>query len=183
MDLLIDYLFGTGEGELTRWSSPADLDVDHDGTYDAVRLDFDGDQRVDDALWDLDGDGQADVAVLDVAGRDGGALDHDEADETAHFYRDSGRGLWDVAVEPATLPLGHTNAVPAPLPSPAPPAPERAEALDLDGDGRNDAVISGRRLRIDTDGDGTADIELVDTDGDGRADVSYGADAPEFGRR
>ncbi|MFW0789891.1 hypothetical protein [Gordonia sp. CPCC 205333] len=85
MDHVIDYFFGSGSGPVSHWHSPADVDLDHDGTNEAVRLDFDGDGRTDDAMWDSDGDGVADVAALD--------LDDDGATES--FYRDGGRGLWD----------------------------------------------------------------------------------------
>ena len=39
MDPLIEYVFGPGDGTLSRWSSAADLDLDADGTLDAVSID------------------------------------------------------------------------------------------------------------------------------------------------
>ncbi|WP_040525185.1 hypothetical protein [Gordonia effusa] len=117
MDHAIDYFFGTGDGSVSHWHSPADADLDHDGRNDAVRLDFDGDGRADDAMWDSDGDGVADIA----------ALDRDDDGTPDSFYRDSGRGLWDVA------------------------AFARRLYLDIDGDGRDDCVLTDR------DGDGVAD--------------------------
>ncbi|MBH0781231.1 hypothetical protein [Nocardia bovistercoris] len=82
----IEYVFGTGDGEITVWSSEADLDLARTGTSDAVRLDFDGDGLADDALWDPDGSGVADIAALDLD--DDGLLDH--------FYTDpSGLGTWE----------------------------------------------------------------------------------------
>lgn len=85
----IDYLFGSGDGGVQRWSSRADLDLRGDGSPDAVRLDFDGDGRADDALWDWDGDGDAEIAALDLD--DDGVLDR--------FFADSdGLGTWDQPV-------------------------------------------------------------------------------------
>lgn len=187
MDPLIEYVFGTGDGTVSRWSSPTDLDLDSDGTPDAVSVDFDGDGRSDDALWDVDGDGRADIAALD--------LDDDGRPE--RLYRDSGRGLWDIAVSDDGVAekdgvakkraAGGEEAEQS-----RPPGPPRAgrqpstQRLDLDGDGRVDAEIVGsgtqRRLYVDSDGDGVFDTVLVDSDGDGSADVVYGAEAPEFGR-
>ncbi|MGW0250182.1 hypothetical protein ACWDYH_26515 [Nocardia goodfellowii] len=82
----IEYVFGTGDGEVHVWSSPADLELARTGTVDAVQLDFDGDGLLDDALWDTHGTGVADVAALDLT--DDGILDH--------FYTDpSGLGTWN----------------------------------------------------------------------------------------
>ena len=74
----LEYFFGTGDGTLSTWHSPADLDLDHDGTLDAVALDFDGDGLRDDAMWDTDADGVADRAMLD--------LDDDGIAETGSAY-------------------------------------------------------------------------------------------------
>ncbi|MGV9826904.1 MULTISPECIES: hypothetical protein [unclassified Gordonia (in: high G+C Gram-positive bacteria)] len=183
MDLMIEYVFGTGDGSLSRWSSVADVDVDGDGTFDGVRLDFDGDGITDDVLWDSDGDAIADVVALDVD--DDGAGDH--------YYRDSGRGVWDVALDPGSPGPdrpGSGRGLPAPqTPGPQTPPAERHQRVDTDGDGRVDAEMVGtadtaraRRLYLDTDGDGVLDTVLVDRDGDGDADVGYDADAPEFRR-
>ena len=87
----IDYVFGTGDGTVHAWSSPADLDLSGTGACDAVRLDFDGSGSADDALWDSDGDGVADVAALDLDGD--GVLDH--------FFTDpTGLGTWDHQIWP-----------------------------------------------------------------------------------
>lgn len=205
MDPLIDYVFGPGDGTLSRWSSAADLDLDADGTLDAVSIDFDGDGRADDAMWDVDGDGHADVAALDI----------DDDGRPERQYRDSGRGLWDVAVgqgvtagqgdagAPGEVPQGGADDTtsddgPKRVPEPTPRAGRQpsTQRLDLDGDGRVDAEVvdtgvgdsgaagSGaeRRLYVDSDGDGNFDTVLVDSDGDGVADAAFGADAPEFGR-
>ncbi len=210
MDPLIDYVFGPGDGTLSRWSSATDLDLDADGTPDAVSIDFDGDGRADDAMWDVDGDGHADVAALDI----------DDDGRPERQYRDSGRGLWDVAVGqgvtagqgdaavPGELPRGQSGDATGEegserLPGPTPRAGRQpsTQRLDLDGDGRVDAEVvdagagdseavepgaagSGaeRRLYVDSDGDGNFDTVLVDSDGDRVADAAYGADAPEFGR-
>lgn len=114
MDPVIEYGFGTGDGELSTWRSPADLDLSGDGLLDAVSLDFDGDGFTDDAMWDSDGDGVADRSALD--------LDDDGRPESV--FTDGGRGLWERPVEPAP-----------PLERP------RESALDTDGDGSDDTVL------------------------------------------
>ncbi|WP_067834804.1 hypothetical protein [Nocardia lijiangensis] len=82
----IEYGFGTGDGTVEVWSSPADLDLASTGTADAIQLDFDDDGLADDALWDSHGTGVADVAALDLD--DDGVLDH--------FYTDpTGLGTWN----------------------------------------------------------------------------------------
>lgn len=160
----MDYFFGTGDGEPTAWDSPADFDLNGDGTLDAVRLDFDGDGMLDDAMWDSDGDGTADRSVLD--------LDDDGTRESA--FRDGGRGLWELAADgPAHAsapsheagPLGESESSSKPgsveTPKPAEtsqPAPAPTPSAD--------------RLEVDSDGDGTADQVLIDSDGDGYADSS-----------
>ncbi|WP_454164206.1 hypothetical protein [Gordonia iterans] len=126
MDL--EYSFGTGDGELSTWHSPAGLDLDGDGTLDAVALDFDGDGRTDDAMWDSDGDGVADRAVLD--------LDDDGVPETA--FADGGAGVWEIRL------------VGSPRDDAGPAGLGRLE-IDVDGDGKTDQVLE------DTDGDGHAD--------------------------
>ncbi|UGT59263.1 hypothetical protein [Nocardia asteroides] len=98
----IEYVFGTGDGVVHGWSSPADLALG--GALDAVRLDFDGDGLLDDALWDADRDGIAELSALDLT--DDGVLDH--------FYTDpTGLGTWDhqvtgVPEDAAAEPLGWT---------------------------------------------------------------------------
>jgi hypothetical protein len=192
----ISYHFGTGDGETTTWTDPADRDLDSDGVADAIALDFDGDGRVDDAMWDSDGDGVADTALLDLD--DDGAADHGYTDPT-------GLGTW--------------NARDAPLPGPAPaePAPldwtdrsgqrrstpddgtgtgwvdfdgdgEAGElARDLDRDGIAEQVLVDRdgdgrheTAYLDVDGDGGFDLQLVDADADGRAEETYREGEPGF---
>ncbi|GEE00657.1 hypothetical protein nbrc107696_11030 [Gordonia spumicola] len=114
MDPVIDYGFGTGDGDPSSWRSPADLDLSGDGVLDAVSLDFDGDGLVDDAMWDTDSDGVADRAALD--------LDDDGRPEAV--FADGGRGLWE-----------------RPMPPDEPVRRQRESALDSDGDGRDDTVL------------------------------------------
>ncbi|MEU8895252.1 hypothetical protein [Nocardia sp. NPDC048505] len=124
----IEYVFGTGDGVVHLWSSPADLDLARTGTVDAVQLDFDGDGLYDDALWDTHGTGVADVAALDL--NDDGVLDH--------FYTDpSGLGTWnhlvtgfDAANEPLEWTIRAEPEEPADQPLPA-AAPDRLLADDL----------------------------------------------------
>ncbi|MGC4960761.1 hypothetical protein [Gordonia sp. DT101] len=201
MDPVIDYLFGTGDGHTTSWVSVADVDLDGDGTPDAVRLDFDGDGRRDDAMWDIDGDGTADVAAID-ADDDGRPDEH---------YRDNGAGVWaerwaertpDPSVgEPADgsdlpqLPPA-PGRVDAPVPRPAPAGTDSGAVVvrseDLDGDGTADIEMTGdrragipvaHRLYVDDDADGRFDHVLIDDDGDGVADVSCDSRSPRFDRR
>ncbi|MBD0024359.1 hypothetical protein GII33_00355 [Gordonia pseudamarae] len=178
MDSLIDYIFGTGDGSTTTWSSRADLDLDGNGAADAVRLDFDGDGRRDDALWDTDADGVADLVVIDL-GESGLGGESDLDSHGSRFYSDSGRGLWDVreGARPTTgiNPTTDTDSTTG------------TDSHDLDGDGRADvelSVIGGRggRLYLDADGDGTFDQVLIDSDGDGRADTMRRRGEPGFDR-
>ena len=82
----IEYRFGTGEGDPHVHHGAANVDVDGNGTPDAIAVDFDGDGRYDDAMWDSDGDGVADTALLDT--------DDDGTAESA--YSDpSGEGTWN----------------------------------------------------------------------------------------
>ncbi|GAA3708530.1 hypothetical protein [Gordonia hankookensis] len=196
MDSAIDYLFGTGDGHTTSWVSAADVDLDGDGTADAVRLDFDGDGRRDDAMWDTDGDGTADVVAIDTDD-DGRPDDH---------YRDNGAGVWGERTEDPSVgesPAGHTPQNPQAAGRVDVPSPRRAPAgstmdavvvrsEDLDGDGAADIEMTGdrragipvaHRLYVDDDGDGRFDHVLIDDDGDGVADVSYDSRSPGFDRR
>ncbi|OZC34364.1 hypothetical protein [Gordonia polyisoprenivorans] len=181
MDPVLEYVFGNGDSEPTHWHTPADTDTDADGVLDAIALDFDGDGRRDDLLIDTDADGIADLAALDL----------DDDDTVEHHYRDSGNGIWGVAVPTREAPPApHIPGTPTPVtPTPADPAPTdtRVQAHDLDGDGTPDIEIlldagAIRRLYVDTDSDGRADQVLVDSDGDGTADAAYAEGEPGFGR-
>ena len=163
----MDYCFGPGDGTASMWTGTPDVDLDGDGTFDAVGLDFDGDGLRDDALADLDGDGVADHAVLDFAGDD------------AHWFTDDGSGTWAIAAAPTGTGgqlrwhsldgLEHTGG---PLVDFDGDGEFDDLVLDSDGDGVADRVISGDRTvgYVDTDADGRFDIKLVDADGDGSAD-------------
>lgn len=131
MDAL-EYFFGTGDGAVSTWHSPADLDLNGDGILDAVALDFDGDGLIDDAMWDTDGDGVADRVALD--------LDDDGIAE--QVFADGGAGLWERPVNDQPRAAGE--------PDRAGSSPGRLE-VDDDGDGLPDQVLE------DTDGDGYAD--------------------------
>ncbi|KXO97700.1 hypothetical protein [Tsukamurella pseudospumae] len=164
-DFSIEYWFGDGDGNATRWTSP--------GTQGAVRLDFDGDGRVDDAMIDLDGDGRADVAALD--------LDDDGVRETR--YRDDGSGTWS---QPAPAEAPTTSAAPAPPAGTGTigTAPRAPSTCPIPGVGRvgeqetnppvtpvpAEAGQPPRQAVVDTDNDGAPDVLLFDTDGDGTVD-------------
>ncbi|MFC9786732.1 hypothetical protein [Rhodococcus sp. NPDC127528] len=129
---LLEYAFGTGDGDPHTWVSEADLDLGDPGAPDAVVLDFDGDGLLDDALWDSDGDGCVDRSVLDVG------------TQAARYFTDpSGLGTWDREVSAG----------------PEAPAPDgwwwgadrHTLLVDEDLDGRADTSLS------DTDGDGRLD--------------------------
>ncbi|MYR07659.1 hypothetical protein GTV32_15690 [Gordonia sp. SID5947] len=197
MDPTIDYLFGTGDGHTTSWTSVADADLDGDGTADAVWLDFDGDGRRDDAMWDTDGDGTADVV----------ALDRDDDGRPDEHYRDSGVGVWgERTTDPSrgeessesggVVPPPRAGRVDAPAPRPGPPGSTDVSVAvrteDLDGDGTTDIEMRGdlragipvaHRLYVDDDGDGRFDHVLIDENDDGRADVSFDSRSPRFDRR
>ncbi|QRY62303.1 hypothetical protein JVX90_18285 [Gordonia sp. PDNC005] len=114
MDPVIEYGFGTGDGDLSSWRSPADLDLSGDGLFDAVALDFDGDGRVDDAMWDSDGDGVADRSALDL----------DDNGHPDSVFTDGGKGLWE-------RPADSARTVDRP----------RESSLDTDGDSSDDTVL------------------------------------------
>ncbi|MBF6213658.1 hypothetical protein IU433_12610 [Nocardia puris] len=115
----IEYVFGTGDGVVSTWTSPADLDLASTGTADALQLDFDGDGLADDALWDSRGTGVADVAALDLD--DDGLLD-------AFFLDPTGLGTWNQQItgtaDPAADQLLRSYTEP-----PAPQADPVTEAL------------------------------------------------------
>ncbi|GAA4802505.1 hypothetical protein [Tomitella cavernea] len=169
----ITYAFGTGDGELTEWSTPAGLDVDGDGTVDAVELDFDGDGLIDDAMWDSDADGVADTTCLDVADGAGGG--------ERWFVDATGDGTW--ATE---IPVERGAGGPGGPQTPA----ERDRVVGTAGGpdhpgagaGRGGDGSSGRqhdgRLLVDSDGDGVPDTQLADSDGDGYLDTAAPAITP-----
>ncbi|SDE56162.1 hypothetical protein [Rhodococcus tukisamuensis] len=134
MGFVVEYAFGTGDGDQSVWESVADLGIGADDATDAVRLDFDGDGLLDDAMWDSDGDGRADRSVLDVDGPG-----------TRYFTDPSGLGTWDHEVpgpahEQETEPAGWSWG----------PDPHSV-LVDEDGDGTPEVAVS------DTDGDGRLD--------------------------
>lgn len=137
----IEYFFGTGDGALSTWHSPADADLDGDGVLDAVSLDFDGDGLTDDVMWDSDGDGRADRVVLD--------LNDDGTPETV--FADSGLGLWELPRGGAPTSSGTSTGT-----ADGSELPRRLE-IDDDGDGVPDQVLE------DTDGDGFADAAVSDS--------------------
>ncbi len=177
-DEQIDYWFGDGDGNVTRWSSPAQ--------NGAVLLDFDGDGRIDDAMLDLDGDGTADVAALD--------LDDDGVRETR--FSDDGSGRWaqpvpapdpgqDASADSATPPAATRPDTRPPCPIPGVARIEEPEPVDpaaaRPGDPGGDPAVTvvpvpgepgqpARQALADTDADGAPDVLLFDADGDGTAD-------------
>lgn len=176
----IEYGFGTGDGHVSVWHSPADLDLGGAGVLDAVLLDFDGDGLVDDAMWDSDGDGVADTVVLGAVG---------EGPPRA-FLDGAGDGTWSQEVP---MPAGHDPdpdpGWPAAHPAPAGPAAEQAEdqteaydEAELPPDPAEPsssaapvvvpAPDGGGTLWVDGDGDGLLDTRLSDTTGDGLLDTA-----------
>lgn len=165
----VAYSFGLGDGDITTWHSPADLDLDGDGAFDAVALDFDGDGRIDDAMWDSDLDGVADTVRLDVA-----ALGGDGAERW--FTDPPVLGTWgtQVAPEPVSpLPPDTTRADGAP--------PEQELAPAADGPGAPASVDAGDPSVSDAPAPATVSLDaagapvvLVDADDDGRMDTRLG---------
>ncbi|WP_024793004.1 hypothetical protein [Tomitella biformata] len=138
----IEYIFGTGDGHVDTWATPADIDVNGDGLLDAVALDFDGDGLFDDALWDTDGDGVADTVAVDFrAGGGAGWYTDPDADGTWSDYRAGG-------AEPVEAAAPELPTAPVVVAEPVP------------------------TLVVDTDGDGILDTGLTDRDGDGRLDTA-----------
>ncbi|GAA1459136.1 hypothetical protein [Williamsia maris] len=177
----ITYGFGSGVGEMSSWTSVADLDLSGDGVPDSVRLDFDGDGSADDAMWDSDGDGRADLAVLDT----------DDDGHPDAYYSDTGRGLWDHRVTDPAAAVPHADPAPVPGAQSGRASGSNADTeadttagrpdhrdIDVDGNGRSEVGLvftgadpSPARVLIDLDGDGEFDAALVDDDADGHADL------------
>jgi hypothetical protein len=173
----MEYCLGDADGSATMWTAAPDVDVDGDGSLDAVGLDFDGDGLLDDAMTDTDGDGLADHAVLDFA-------------SDATFFTDDGTGTWAVAVDRAGLgpqsPAGawaharglrwfgldgveHTGG---PVVDVDADGQTDDRLTDTDGNGLADRALSGDIAYVDADGDGRWDVKLADADGDGKADAA-----------
>ncbi|MFZ2242427.1 MAG: hypothetical protein WAV90_23230, partial [Gordonia amarae] len=156
MNSLIDYIFGTGDGSTTTWTSRADLDLSGDGVADAVRLDFDGDGLRDDAMWDTDGDGVADLVAIDIDSPDTDPPDsgtHDPAPERFHsgrFYSDSGKGLWDVR-ESDPSKVGTRNPPENTKPENTKPESTKPESTGPDDTKPGSAESGGHQPRPDPD--------------------------------
>ncbi len=164
----MDYCLGGGDGVVTAWEAPPNVDLDGDGVLDAVRLDFDGDGLFDDVMWDADGDGSADHSVLDV--------DNDGRPEA--YFTDDGLGTWAFHVERSgSISWFGLDGVEHPGGAADIDADGRPEQLlDVDGDGDAERAFrtgeSGSSVYADTTGDGRWDVELIDGDGDGIADAA-----------
>jgi hypothetical protein len=166
----MEYCLGDMDGSATMWTADPNIDLDGDGSLDAVGLDFDGDGLLDDAMADLDGDGLADHMVRDHASE-------------AAFFTDDGTGTWAVAVDRAGLGpqlawglrwfgldgVEHTGG---PVVDVDADGQTDDRLTDTDGDGLADRALSGDVAYVDTDGDGRWDVKLADSDGDGKADAA-----------
>jgi hypothetical protein len=164
----MDYCLGGDDGAASIWTRPPDLDLDSDGTLDAIGLDLDGDGLRDDALADFDGDGLADHAVLDV--------DNDGTPES--YFVDDGSGTWAVAVDREGqlrwFGLDGVEHHGGPLVDFDGQRNSDDRLIDTNGDGTADRVVCAGVEEVtgyvDTDGDGLWDLRLSDTDSDGSAD-------------
>src|ERR1700760_597361 len=157
----MEYCLGDADGSATMWTADPNIDIDGDGTLDAVGLDFDGDGLLDDAMADTDGDGVADQMVLDHA-------------SDAVFFTDDGTGSWAVSVDRGLRWFGldgveHTGG---PIVDVDGDGQGGDRLTDADGNGLADRALSGDTAYVDTDGDGLWDVKLADSDGDGRADAA-----------
>src|SRR3977135_1424989 len=116
----MEYCLGDTDGSATMWTADPNIDLDGDGSLDAVGLDFDGDGLLDDAMAELDGDGLADHMVRDHASE-------------AAFFTDDGNGTWAVAVDRAgQLRWFGLDGV----------APSRGPLGDVGGDGQHDDTLN-----------------------------------------
>lgn len=171
----MDYCFGAGDGVVTAWDAPPNVDLDGDGVMDAVRLDFDGDGLFDDMMWDADGDGSADHSVLDI--------DNDGRPET--YFTDDGLGTWRFHVERSGSNswfgldgMEHPGGT-ADIDGDGKPD----QLFDVDGDGDAERAFSttdsGNSVYADTTGDGRWDVVLTDGDGDGIAEAARPVASPQ----
>src|SRR5882672_10529300 len=157
----MEYCIGDANGSATMWTADPNMDLDGDGSLDAVGLDFDGDGLLDDAMADLDGDGLADHMV------------RDRASEAAYFT-DDGTGTWAVAVDRAGqlrwFGLDGVEHTGGPLVDFDGQGPADDRLIDADGDGVADRVLCPREGGVtgyvDTDGDGRWNVRLTDSNGD-----------------
>ena len=159
----MEYCLGDGDGTATMWTADPGIDIDGDGTLDAVGLDFDGDGLLDDAMVDTDGDGVADQMVRDHA-----------AD--AALFTDDGTGTWSVSVDRGLRWFGldgveHTGAPTVDVDG---DGVGDDRLTDADGNGLADRALAGDTAYVDTDGDGHWDVKLTDSDADGKADAAAG---------
>ena len=167
----MDYCLGDGDGSAVIWSAELDVDLDDDGTFDAIGLDFDGDGLRDDAFVDGDGDGHAEQVVLD--------LDDDGRAEAA--FTDDGSGTWAVNVDAGRggqlrwLGLDGIELTGGPLVDFDGDGQADDRLLDVNRDGLADRVFvgadSGSEAYVDADGDGRWDVKLSDSESDGVADA------------
>jgi hypothetical protein len=159
----MEYCLGDADGSASMWTADPSLDVDGDGSLDAVGLDFDGDGLVDDAMADLDGDGLADHMV------------RDHASEPA-FFTDDGTGTWSVAVDRTGqlrwFGLDGVEHTGGPMVDVDADGQNDDRLTDTDGNALADRALSGDTAYVDTDGDGRWDVKLADSDGDGKADAA-----------
>lgn len=155
----MDYCLSDGDGSATIWSGAPDVDVDGDGSFDAVGLDFDGDGLLDDAMSDFDADGTADHLVRDHA-------------SGATYFTDDGTGTWAVSVDRGLrwFGLDGVEQFGGPLVDLDADGSADDKLVDVDGDGLADRALAGENAYVDADADGRWDVKLTDSDGDGRAD-------------
>jgi hypothetical protein len=160
----MEYCLSDGDGSATMWDAPPDIDLDGDGTFDAVGLDFDGDDRIDDAMADVDGDGLAEHVVLDL----------DDDDHAEAYFTDDGSGTWAIRVDRTGQVrwfdldgLEHAGG-----PADVDGNGTEDRLVDADGDGLADRALAGELAYVDTDGDGRWDVKLADTNADGAADAA-----------
>ncbi len=159
----MDYCLGDPDGSATMWTADPNVDVDGDGSLDAVGLDFDGDGLLDDAMADMDGDGVAEHMVRDYA-------------SDAAIFADDGTGTWAVAVDRSGqmrwFGLDGVEHTGGPMVDVDGDGQNDDRLTDSDGNGLADRALSGDVAYVDTDGDGQWDVKLADSDGDGRADAA-----------